>query len=135
MACQQSDLFISAKAKGLLLLCGMTRRFDPPAQKVKKEIEAGDLGTILNITGINRDNPYPPIEFLKHSPNIYYDCGVHDIDLALWLLGEKPVLVSSRLDTIVVLKYGITGQFTTEVEVIGQKQFSFFLILVLNMKF
>ena len=43
----------------------------------------------------SRDFPFPSIDYLKSSPGIYHDCAIHDIDLVMWLLGEKPVLVSA----------------------------------------
>ena len=47
---------VSAEQRGLNLLCAMLRRFDTPAAKVKQQIEAGELGTLLNINQVIASN-------------------------------------------------------------------------------
>merc|ERR1712226_210339 len=80
----------AANEAGLLLLCGMTRRFDPPTIQIKNQIDSGDVGRIFNISMTSRDNPYPRIEYLMNKPGIYSETGIHNVDMAIWLLGEKP---------------------------------------------
>jgi len=83
-------LYNTAAEKGLLLLCGMSRRYDAAVQKTHKAIKSGQVGSILNISGVSRDGSFPPLGYLKTARTIYYDAGVHDVDLHLWFSGEKP---------------------------------------------
>ena len=71
----------------------MTRRYDAAAEKIKRSIDEGSVGRIRYVYLVYRDAPTPPIEFLKTSPILYYDNGIHYVDMAVWLLKEKPNLV------------------------------------------
>ena len=53
------------------------------------------VGQVQIIKTCSRDAPFPPVEYLKISHGMFHDCGIHDIDLIMWILGEKPVVVNS----------------------------------------
>ncbi|VVC87217.1 unnamed protein product [Leptidea sinapis] len=82
-----------AKQKGRTLFAAFMRRFDPAYRDLKNRIRRGDLGHVQIVKGTTRDSPLPPIEYLKTSGGVFFDCLVHDFDMFLWLLGEVPTRV------------------------------------------
>ncbi|XP_038213439.1 uncharacterized oxidoreductase YrbE-like [Zerene cesonia] len=83
----------AAKAKGRVLFAAFMRRFDPAYRDLKNKIRNGDLGHVQIVKGTTRDSPLPPIEYLKTSGGVFFDCLVHDFDMFCWLLGEVPTRV------------------------------------------
>lgn len=77
------------------LFCAFNRRFDPTHSKVRDEVKAGKIGEVHVVKTCSRDSPFPPIEYLKASHGMFHDCGIHDIDMIMWILGERPTLVSA----------------------------------------
>lgn len=71
---------------------GFMRRYDPSYAEAKRQIEAGEIGKTFLIKTTSND-PISSVEgFLKfapHSGGPWLDMSVHDIDLALWLLGGE----------------------------------------------
>lgn len=65
---------------------GHIERFNPAIIKLKKILEKGKLGKIKSII-FRRIGP-PPVQ--KINTNVILDIGVHDIDLANFLLNESP---------------------------------------------
>ncbi|XP_014674726.1 PREDICTED: uncharacterized oxidoreductase YrbE-like [Priapulus caudatus] len=84
------ELYELAKRRGLHLFCAFQRRFDPSFVDVKKAVGEGRVGTVHVVKSCSRDNPLPPIDFLRTSGGIFHDCAVHDIDIVCWMLGEWP---------------------------------------------
>ena len=84
-----------SQLKGHPLLCAFNRRFDSTHCKVRDQVRAGLVGQVQVIKTCSRDAPFPPVEYLKVSHGMFHDCGIHDIDLIMWILDEKPLVVSS----------------------------------------
>eukprot|EP00112_Aurelia_sp_Birch-Aquarium-sp1_P016750 Seg382.13 transcript_id=Seg382.13/GoldUCD/mRNA.D3Y31 product="Myo-inositol 2-dehydrogenase" protein_id=Seg382.13/GoldUCD/D3Y31 len=78
------------------LFCAFNRRFDPAHSKVRSEVKSGKVGQLQVVKTCSRDSPSPPIDYLKASPGIFHDCGIHDIDLIMWIVGEKPTTVYTQ---------------------------------------
>ena len=78
------------------MLCAFNRRFDPKLSKVKQETMEGKIGQVHHIKMTSRDSPSPSVAYLKISSGIFHDCAIHDIDMACWLVGEKPVAVFAQ---------------------------------------
>ena len=93
-----SASLILADEHNLKLLCAMTRRFDQPTQQIKKHIESGSVGQIYNISMTSRDNPYPKVEYLMNKPGIYSETGIHNVDMAIWLMKDTPTVVTYHYD-------------------------------------
>jgi len=89
------ELYLLAKDKHLVLLCGFQRRHDNSFAKVKQLIDEGRIGTLHKIRMISRDNPCPPLSYLQISGGIIFDCASHDCDEVRWYTGEDPNLVYS----------------------------------------
>lgn len=82
------------KATGKQLVqMGFMRRFDPDYIKMKKVLDAGDLGKPLMAHCISRTRSHPEHHTTQqHITNI----AIHEIDICRWLLGENLNEVSVR---------------------------------------
>ncbi|WWC60052.1 uncharacterized protein I303_102615 [Kwoniella dejecticola CBS 10117] len=77
------------KCPDLKVMVGFSRRFDESYREVKNMIDAGKLGKPHLIKSATNDQHDPSGFFVKYaaaSGGIFIDCGIHDIDLARWLL-------------------------------------------------
>ena len=80
---------------GVPFMVGFMRRFDPPYARAKELIEAGVIGRPVMYKGVNRDPQWPAHEDDDPavSGGFFVDMGVHDYDLARWLMGSEIVEV------------------------------------------
>jgi len=83
-----------SRKTGCPLFCAFNRRFDPTHCKVRDQVVSGVVGQVQIVKTCSRDAAFPSIEYLKTSPGIFHDSAIHDIDLTMWILGEKPIVVS-----------------------------------------
>jgi len=103
------ELYILSKDKGLHLLCGFQRRYDPNFSKLKAVLESGKVGKLIKVRSISRDNPlHVSIDYLKVSGGIIADTASHDIDMIRYITGEDPETV-----------YAVANAFSPEVATIG----------------
>ena len=81
-----------------VVMIGFMRRYDPSYIDVKARIDAGEIGRPILFRGYSVD-PASAIEgalaYLPHSAGQFLDMAVHDIDLARWLLGSEPRMVTA----------------------------------------
>lgn len=101
-----------AKTKGVLMV-GFNRRFDPHFAAVKKTIDDGAVGAVEQVVITSRDPGAPPVDYIKRSGGIFRDMTIHDFDMARFLLGEEPVLVSAQGAVLVDKAIGKAGDFDT----------------------
>lgn len=85
-----------AARMGKTLLCAFNRRFDPEMVRAWEEVKAGKVGRLYQVKTCSRDSPRPLNSFLRISGGMFHDCGVHDIDLICWVVGEEPVGVFAQ---------------------------------------
>ncbi len=93
------DLAIAAVAKaGVKLQLGFMRRFDPAYAMAKQRIQAGEIGHPVMFRSTSRDPRRTSLEFARreNSGGLIMDMGVHDFDLARWLMGSEVVRVHSE---------------------------------------
>ncbi|MBO9475742.1 inositol 2-dehydrogenase [Shimia sp. R10_1] len=83
------------------LMIGFNRRFDPHFGALKATIDAGDIGTVEQITITSRDPGLPPHEYIGVSGGIFRDMTIHDFDMARFLLGEEVVQVYATAAALV----------------------------------
>jgi predicted dehydrogenase len=71
-------------------MVGFQRRFDLAYVQAKQHIDAGGLGKLEIFRSISRDPNMDSssLEFHLNSGGLIVDLGVHDMDLARWLMGE-----------------------------------------------
>jgi scyllo-inositol 2-dehydrogenase (NAD+) len=72
-------------------MVGFMRRFDPAYAAAKQKIEAGLIGKPVTFKAVSRDPFWPPHadDDPRISGGFWVDMGVHDYDLARWLMGEE----------------------------------------------
>jgi scyllo-inositol 2-dehydrogenase (NAD+) len=75
---------------GVFFQMGFMRRFDKGYVAAKRKIEEGVIGAPVVFKSSSRDPYRPSLEYLDpaHSGGLFIDCGIHDLDLARWYMGE-----------------------------------------------
>jgi inositol 2-dehydrogenase len=75
---------------GVFFQMGFMRRFDKGYVAAKRKIDEGLIGTPVVFKSSSRDPYRPSLEYLDpaHSGGLFIDCGIHDLDLARWFMGE-----------------------------------------------
>ena len=75
---------------GVFFQMGFMRRFDKGYLAAKHKIEEGAIGTPVVFKSSSRDPFRPSLEYLDpaHSGGLFIDCGIHDLDLARWYMGD-----------------------------------------------
>jgi myo-inositol 2-dehydrogenase/D-chiro-inositol 1-dehydrogenase len=76
-----------------LVQVGFMRRFDPSYMEMKQILDSGRIGYALFLHCIHRNADYPP---RYDSDALVTATGVHDIDIARWLLGCEIVSVTAH---------------------------------------
>jgi myo-inositol 2-dehydrogenase/D-chiro-inositol 1-dehydrogenase len=94
-ACDQA--IAAVEKAGVLLQLGFMRRFDPAYVMAKQRIEAGEIGSPVMFRSTSRDPHRTSLEFARreNSGGMIMDMGVHDFDLARWLMGSEVVRLHS----------------------------------------
>ena len=83
-----------ALASGVAFIVGYQRRVDPNFRKLKEQVrEGGPVGSLRVIKCCSRDNPLPPMDYLRTSGGIFCDMLCHDFDMIHFLSGQVPVEV------------------------------------------
>ncbi len=87
-------LEVAEHAEGFLMV-GHICRFDPRYSLARDRIQAGEIGEVTTIHA-KRNLPIAPANIrLGKIPPLIGD-GIHDLDLAMWMLGRKPNSVFAR---------------------------------------
>lgn len=90
------DLAEACEAKGVVeesgifFQMGFMRRFDRGYAAAKRKLEEGFVGRPVLFKSTSRDPFAPPVEYADpvKSGGLILDMGIHDFDLARWLMGE-----------------------------------------------
>ena len=82
------------RAGGRVMLA-FNRRFDATFAEMRRAIDAGRIGAVRQVVITSRDPALAPASYIRTSGGIFRDMTIHDLDMARWLLGEEPVLVSA----------------------------------------
>ena len=101
--------------RGVRMMVGFNRRFDPNFLKVRETIAAGLVGQphILRIT--SRDPGPPPEVYIRASGGIFLDMTIHDFDMARYLMGSEVTEVYTRAAVLVDPMIGKAGDWDTAV--------------------
>jgi myo-inositol 2-dehydrogenase/D-chiro-inositol 1-dehydrogenase len=83
---------------GVKLQLGFMRRFDPAYVMAKQKIDEGVIGSPVMFRSTGRDPRRTSLEFARreNSGGMIMDMGVHDFDLARWLMGSEVTRVQSE---------------------------------------
>jgi inositol 2-dehydrogenase len=87
----------AASANGVRLQVGFMRRYDPGYHSAFEAIQRGDIGRPVIFAAISRDAQPPPRSYFRMpgEGGIFIDSGVHDFDLARWLMHDEVATVSA----------------------------------------
>ncbi|CAD0185168.1 Inositol 2-dehydrogenase [Ruegeria sp. THAF57] len=110
IACQTN-----ASETGRPVMVGFNRRFDPNFAALKASFEAGEIGKaeLLSITSF--DPAPPPINYVKVSGGLFRDMMIHDFDMANYLMGQLPRMISAVGTSVVDPEIGQAGDYDTAV--------------------
>jgi myo-inositol 2-dehydrogenase / D-chiro-inositol 1-dehydrogenase len=103
----------AAERAGILLAIGFNRRYDPSFRRLRQGIADGEIGAVESVLIVSRDPSPPPVAYVRHSGGLFRDMSIHDLDMARWLLGEEPVLVSAQGSCLVDPAIGEAGDIDT----------------------
>jgi myo-inositol 2-dehydrogenase / D-chiro-inositol 1-dehydrogenase len=120
------DLNVDTAAKSLSVveqykvpLClGFNRRHDPSFDRLKQEIQNGNVGKVEVVSITSRDPEPPPAEYVARSGGLFKDMMIHDFDMGRWLLGEEPVEVFATGSVLIDEEIGNAGDIDTAVAVL-----------------
>jgi inositol 2-dehydrogenase len=81
----------AARSSGIKFQVGFMRRFDPAYALAMKKIREGLIGRPVMFKATSRDPRRTSLEFARreNSGGMILDMGVHDFDLARWLMGSE----------------------------------------------
>jgi myo-inositol 2-dehydrogenase / D-chiro-inositol 1-dehydrogenase len=102
-------------ARGVPLMIGFNRRFDPSFHALKSRLDTGEIGDVELVTILSRDPAPPPVDYIKRSGGLFRDMMIHDLDMARFLLGEEPVSVYATASALVDPAIGAAGDVDTAV--------------------
>ncbi len=74
---------------GVHLQVGFMRRFDPGYAAAKRRIDEGAIGRPVLFRSTSRDPFFPKKQESQRYNTTLLDLGVHDFDLARWLMGHE----------------------------------------------
>jgi inositol 2-dehydrogenase len=94
---------------GVHLQVGFMRRFDPAYAEAKRKIEEGAIGRPVLFRACSRDPFWPEKQDSPGANTLLLDLGVHDFDLARWLVGSEVVEVQAAGTSIVYPELGKAG--------------------------
>lgn len=88
---------------GVPLQVGFMRRFDAGYSRAKQLIDDGQIGEPVTFKSISRDPFCPPKNYMDPalSGGLILDMGIHDFDLARWLMSSEVERVSAEGTTLV----------------------------------
>jgi myo-inositol 2-dehydrogenase / D-chiro-inositol 1-dehydrogenase len=106
------------QAAGAPLMIGFNRRFDPNFAALQARINGGQIGEVEIVQITSRDPGPPPISYIARSGGLYRDMMIHDFDMARFLLGEEPIVVSAMGASLVDKAIGSAGDIDTAVVIL-----------------
>ena len=85
----------AAETAGVRLQVGFMRRWDPDYARARARLASGDLGRPILFKSLQFDADPPPVAFADPavSGGIMVDMGIHEFDLARWLMDDEVVEV------------------------------------------
>lgn len=84
-----------AKNAEVPFIVGFQRRCDTNFRSLKDLVDKGTIGQVRLMRCVSRDNPIPPMEYLRTSGGIFHDMLSHDFDMIHFITGQIPESVYS----------------------------------------
>ncbi|MGH2536298.1 MAG: inositol 2-dehydrogenase [Candidatus Promineifilaceae bacterium] len=107
----------AVEAAGVKLQVGFMRRFDDAYLAAKEQIVGGTIGRPVLFRSVSRDPWRTSLDYARRevSGGLIADMGVHDFDLARWLMGSEVERVSSEGGCLVFPELGEVGDIDNAV--------------------
>jgi myo-inositol 2-dehydrogenase/D-chiro-inositol 1-dehydrogenase len=109
------------KQTGATLMVGFNRRFDPNFASLRRRVAEGAIGALEIVSITSRDPSPPPLAYIARSGGLFRDMMIHDFDMARFVLGEEPVVVSAMGSALVDQAIGQAGDVDTAVVIMETK--------------
>lgn len=92
----------AADAAGVRLQVAFMRRHDPDHRRAKERLASGALGRPIQFGSLQFDMEPPPVAFCDPaiSGGIFVDMGIHEFDLARWLMDDEVTEVTAYGSTL-----------------------------------
>jgi myo-inositol 2-dehydrogenase/D-chiro-inositol 1-dehydrogenase len=101
--------------RGVPLMLGFQRRFDPDFARIAAEVRAGRIGDIHIVRITSRDSVPPPESFIPTSGGLFLDMTIHDLDLVRFVSGAEVTSVYARATVLVDDMFARAGDWDTAV--------------------
>lgn len=83
------DINAEVARRGLNMMVGFQRRYDPDFRRVRDLVQAGAVGDVHMVRISSRDAIPPSREFVPTSGGLFLDMTVHDLDIVRFLTGSE----------------------------------------------
>jgi predicted dehydrogenase len=113
-----SEAALAAVAKaGVRLQVGLMRRHDPDYRRAAQRLGGGVVGRPVLFKSLQFDPEAPSLAFCdpKVSGGIFLDMGIHEFDLARWLMDDEVVEVHAWGSTAGVPELATVGDYDSAV--------------------
>ncbi len=82
---------------GVFFQMGFIRRFEKGFREAKRKLDAGVIGRAVVFKSTSRDPYLPPLDYVhpSNSGGLFIDMGIHDFDVARWMMGEVKTVHST----------------------------------------
>jgi myo-inositol 2-dehydrogenase/D-chiro-inositol 1-dehydrogenase len=101
--------------RGVPMMVGFQRRYDPDFARVRAMVEAGAVGAVHVVRITSRDAVPPHRSFIATSGGIFLDMTVHDLDMVRFVTGREIVGVYARASVLVDPMFAEEGDWDTAV--------------------
>jgi myo-inositol 2-dehydrogenase / D-chiro-inositol 1-dehydrogenase len=110
-----TQIVAEVKKRGVQLMVGFNRRYDPNFLKVREMVKSGRIGEpqLLRIT--SRDPSAPSEEYLRAAGGLFLDMTIHDFDMARYLIGSEVTEVYSKATALTDPVFQKLGDWDTAV--------------------
>ena len=110
ISCQKT-----AATHGQPVMVGFNRRFDPNFVALKAAVTEGEIGACEMLSITSFDPAPPPVSYIKVSGGLFRDMMIHDFDMANYLMGDLPRVISAVGTSMVDPEIGRAGDVDTAV--------------------
>ncbi|HWB15781.1 MAG TPA: inositol 2-dehydrogenase [Vicinamibacterales bacterium] len=101
--------------RGVPLMLGFQRRYDPDFARIADEVRAGRIGDIQIVRITSRDSVPPPESFIPSSGGLFLDMTIHDLDMVRFVTGAEVTSVYARATVLVDDMFTRAGDWDTAV--------------------
>lgn len=107
----------AAAAAGVRLQVGLMRRFDPAYRRGRARLTSGQIGRPIMFKSLQFDPGAPPADQADPavSGGIHVDMGIHEYDLARWLMDDEVVEVHAWGSTLAYPELAAAGDVDSAV--------------------